>query len=299
MSEEQTLSAAERLKLAKERMAQSRVPAKVDATQASHMFSEDDAKLVSDETVERLKHAGSLTAAAGKWGAGKAKEVASAAADKARQATAAAERMRVERMSKAAQASAINQAPPPEQVLMASLPEPEVKGAVALAPVGRVSGRHRVKMSTRKQARLVIGATAFAIGLGCGAWWWMQQTQEETKAPTAVQASATPPATVPVPATPVVVETPAPEPVVPPSPVPVKPDPVDAAPAPVVRPPVVATPISKPEPTAKRVARKSVEVPIRPVREPSKPAPAAQPAKPEWQDKAMDDLDAFEKQLGG
>src|SRR5690606_490486 len=66
--------------------------------------SEPSDALVSDETIDKVKEAGRFAVLGGKWAAGKAKDLAQAAAEKARKAKAATEdKLAQQRQAKQAQ----------------------------------------------------------------------------------------------------------------------------------------------------------------------------------------------------
>lgn len=340
MSEEQPLSAAERVKLAKERMAQARASVLVAPGQASHMFSEDDTKLVSDKTAERMKNAGTLAAVAGKWGAGKAVEAAKAAAEKAMQARDAAERMRADHLArKEVQANVVPEPLPPVAVVpttpaapvvnraavevqpvvadalldfdadeFADAPmdvvaqpqalmdeSPEIAAPVPAVQVPALEAKAEMNRATNPRKKVMVAGAVLAVVLAGGGIWWWTQRSPVVPVPTVVK-SAPAAEVAPLPAPPV-----APEPI---AAVPLpelgieQPEPI-AAP-----PPAVAEVATAPKPEPVRVV-KSAPVKVAPTRkaepklrvvEPPKPV---QPTAPEWQDKAMHDLDAFEEKLGG
>lgn len=142
MSENKPLTLAEKVRLAKERMAQG-AEAEPGPAPTSNMYSEDDTKLVSDQTAERLKNAGALAALAGKAVLDKSREATQLAKDKARElaekraadAQARAEQLaQAEREWEAAAAALAAEQVAPAPVAMEPEPAPGTTASEEVVP---------------------------------------------------------------------------------------------------------------------------------------------------------------------
>lgn len=248
---------------------------------------QDDA-LVSEGTKQAFKKAGALAAIAGRWGASKAKEGALLAAEKMRAAKETTDKALAEREARNAMEEALavaeqlrearaatdkaladRDARRKEQQTAAAPYEPFYQEEEQ-APAPKVQ---KPDMSmTGKILVLVLGSLVFLVGFG-GLAYWLSKDKSDAVAVVPVAKSAP----VALPAIPVAVAEP-----VAIEQVPIEPEVVEAEPVHVVTPETVVLAKPTPKPVVASVKKKA--------------APA--PVKEEWQDKAQQDMDQFEKQLG-
>lgn len=169
--------------------------------------------------------------------------------------------------------------PPVAEAVPVDLPEPE-----AIVAVDDTASQSPVELPASRVAPsrlpLLVGGALLVVAIG-GVAWWTLSSKESAVPPAPVVSAPVPEVVEPAP---VIAPQPTPQPVaVEPAPVPVAvvaPEPKPVASEPV---PKAAQPKATPKPAGKKVA---------------KPAPKPQPEPaPNWQDNAMDQLDALEKRL--
>ncbi|WP_152597915.1 hypothetical protein [Novilysobacter arseniciresistens] len=389
MTDESKMTMAERVRLAKAKVAAEGGPKIVDEPKRpSNMYAEDETKIVSDSTVAKAKVAGKFAAMAGKSLVEKSKEAAEVAAAKAKAALAKREARnkeeaelaaaRVAKMAADKEAELLAEqarlaeveAGPAEPVVpladnehaqeaheeidqaidetfdqavevkQVSAADDESLDAVneevplapaaptakvsaesvhqAVAPAAQYSSDAPVKMQGKRNLLIIVGAILIASILG-GAYWFTQQTDAPSQAPTEAPADVIEaPTSVEVkvnakPAPSIQVEPVAvqeqPDMLEPAGETPTDPvasnatsEAVEDSVAVIEEPKIETKPVPSPAAVAPKAAPSPKPVAPKPKvarPTPAKPKAAPVPQEPTWQDEAMAELDAFEKQLGG